>query len=169
MREILFRAKAINRIKGRKYRTSYKDGDWVYGLVTKMYDDRFPNLPATMRNTDGVSNIDVDYKSIGQYTGLTDKNGKKIFEGDIIRYADNDEYEMYLESIEYPEEYEGVDFSRMWTVDEVVYGDKIGYPAFDLNAHDFDCNGLAELGENGGQWFYEVIGNIYDNPELLEV
>lgn len=169
MREILFRAKAINRIKGREYRTSYKNGDWVYGLVTEMYDDRFPNLPATMRNTDGVSNIDVDYKSIGQYTGLTDKNGTKIFEGDIIRYADNDEYEMYLESIECPEEYEGVDFSKMWTVDEVVYGDKISYPAFDLNAHDFDCNGLAEINESGGQWFYEVIGNIYDNPELLEV
>ena len=107
-------------------------------------------------------------ETIGQYTGLTDKNGKKIFEGDIIRYADNDEYEMYLESIECPEEYEGVDFSQMWTVDEVVYADKIGYPAFDLNAHDFECNGLAMLSESG-QWFYEVIGNIYDNPELLEV
>lgn len=51
---------------------------------------------------------------------------------------------------------------------EVVYGDKISYPAFDLNAHDFDCNGLAELNESGSQWFYEIIGNIYDNRELLE-
>lgn len=154
MREILFRGKLKS------------NDEWSFG-----------NLNVSLR---GIVIITPDEtpigkygqvisETVGQYTGLTDKNGKKIFEGDIIRYADNDEYEMYLESIECPGEYEGVDFSRMWTADEVVYGDKIGYPAFDLNAHDFECNGLAELSENGGQWFYEVIGNIHDNPELLEV
>ena len=158
MRTILFRGKefsgAINH-------------SWLFGSLDTtekecpsiIYIDKFGNR----------CRVFLDPKTVGQYTGLTDKNGKKIFEGDIIRYADNDEYEMYLESLEFPEEYEGADFSRMWTVDEVVYGDKIGYPAFDLNAHDFECNGLAELSESGGQWFYEVIGNIYDNPELLEV
>ena len=35
MREILFRAKAINQIKGKEYRTNYKNGDWVYGLLSK--------------------------------------------------------------------------------------------------------------------------------------
>lgn len=167
MREILFRGKR----KG--------NGKWIYGFLvpkeTNSYADGFLIIDGAL-NYDELDDYQPSYsvysvvpETVGQYTGLTDKNGKKIFEGDIIRYADNDEYEMYLESIEYPEEYEGVDFSRMWTVDKVVYGDKIGYPAFDLNAHDFDCNGLAELSENGGQWFYEVIGNIHDNPELLEV
>nr|DAF79712.1 MAG TPA: YopX protein [Caudoviricetes sp.] len=136
MREILFRAKAINRVKGREYRTSYKNGNWVYGLVTKMYDDRFPNLPATMRNTDGVSNIDVDYKSIGQYTGLTDKNGKKIFENDIVKIKGKTRYIFY-----------GSSGFRHTNYGE--YADTL-----EKVSTTEDC---------------EVIGNIYDNPELLEV
>ena len=83
MRNILFRGKAINRDPDREYRTSYKNGDWVYGLVSKLHDEQY-DFPAEMTNEIGVSGIDVDYRTIGEWTGMTDKNGVKIFEGDIV-------------------------------------------------------------------------------------
>ena len=89
MREILFRAKAIKRDSG-YHRTNYKNGDWVYGLITRPYKDMLPTLSMEMRNTNGVDGIEVDYKTVGQFTGLTDKNGTKIFEGDIVEYENGE-------------------------------------------------------------------------------
>ena len=86
MREIIFRGKAINRDIG-YHRTSYKNGDWVYGLVTRIYDERF-ELPVEMTDINGVSGIEVDYKTIGQYTGLTDKNGKFAVDGSNYHFKD---------------------------------------------------------------------------------
>lgn len=137
MREILFRAKAINRIEGREYRTNYKNGDWVYGLITKMYDKCFEKLPAEMRNTSGVSGIEVDYKTIGQYTGLKDKNGKKIFEGDIV--------------------------------DILTENEEIGTIVFDEGSFIVSADGFClDFQNNIDSTNLEVIGNIYDNPELLK-
>lgn len=148
MREILFRGKTSK-------------GDWVYGHIG---GNR--GCPEVIFPFNDFIGIKVIPETVGQFTGLTDKIGKKIFEGDIIRYADIDEYRCYLESLECPEDYEGISFDNLWTIDEVVYGIKIGYPAFDLNNHDWDINGLSCLNDSG-QYFYEVIGNRWDKPELL--
>ena len=77
MREPLYRAKAINRPPKGTYRTDYENGDWVYGLVSKLWnyhDEQF----AEMTNTDGVEGIDVDPKTICEYTGLTDSYETKF-------------------------------------------------------------------------------------------
>ena len=155
MREILFRGKRID------------NGEWVYGNLVRGCDEKYAYI-VEFGNKELCRNyINVKPDTVGQYTGLTDKNGKKIFEGDIIRYADLYDYNCYLESIDNPEVYDNIDLGNIWTIDEVVYGIKVGYPAFDLNECDFEINGLSELSESG-QYFYEVIGNIHDNPEILK-
>lgn len=138
MREILFRGKAINRDKG-YHRTKYKNGDLIYGLVTRLYDNRFENLPAEMTDINGVSGIEVDYKTIGQYTGLTDKNGKKIFDDDILKNIESGRIIALC--------YSGCSFC--YSHNGTIYG--------------IDD---SETGLETNEW--EVIGNIHDNPELLK-
>lgn len=166
MREILFRGKRTD------------NGEWVEGHLIWCTDG---GAMITPRHTEiNGAKVDSEYfichfaydvipSTIRQYTGLKDnENGTRIFEGDIIRYADLYDYNCYLESLDNSEAYDKWDFGKIWTVDEVVYCGKEGYPAFDLNKHNFETNGLSELSESR-QYFYEVIGNIHDNPELLEV
>ena len=157
MREILFRAKAINRDPNREYRTNYKNGDWVYGLITKEYDEHFKMFPAEMTNTDGISEIEVDYKTIGQFTGLIDKNGKKIFEGDILTsecypYTDRDGDKNYFAEV-------------IWFDNTPAFG------TYTFKNHKSSVSGISQgncdhFEDDGSLW--EVIGNIYDNPNLLK-
>lgn len=134
MREILFRGFHENPngpdtgiIDGKPVR-----GKWVYGFFWKdiwgdgescyiLYDgEDYPVIPAT----------------VGQYTGLTDKNGVKIFEGDILRHDTGTIHKAVFERIN-GNAYFG------WTINE-------------LETWNFDDSFLRQL---------EVIGNIHDNPE----
>lgn len=134
MREILFRGKhAIS-------------GEWIYGdlLCSK------GNYYIHERGKPIVSYVSpmAAFGTVGEWTGLTDKNGVKIFEGDIVQYQPNYMSEPTYSVVEY-------------------CADKYNYPAFDLKKHDYEANGLQCAHEEGIGC--EVIGNIFDNPELLEV
>lgn len=139
MREILFRGKAANRDPERSYRTKYKNGDWVYGLLTDA--ENYAGF-SEMTNTNGISGIEVDKNTVGQYTGLTDKNGKQIFEGDVVAYC-------WYEA-------EPMNFRINFECGEFLV-----VPV--KKREDVWAIRISGQGEN-----LEIIGNIHDNPELLE-
>lgn len=139
-RKILFRAKRKGVIDGNCYRSKYKNDDWVYGLITKQYSKEFwDKLNDEMRDIYGVSGIEIDRNTVGQFTGMYDKFGNEIFEGDIVKCL----------SLEYG-----------YVNKEVYYAE--GEAKFMLNS----CGTKYGFEEYVN---VEVIGNIYDNPELLEV
>lgn len=115
MREILFRGKRTD------------DKKWVFG-------DLEHNGNHVPKFVDGYT---VDPETVGQFTGLTDKNGKKIFEGDICK-----------DSL-------GIIFAVEW---DNANGRFLGFTIGDRS--------ISYVGKEPS---VEVIGNIHDNPELLEV
>lgn len=127
MREILFRAKLL-----------FVE-TWGYGsYVTDSFDD----CPEIISNNDGI-NYEVDAETLGQYTGLTDKNGRKIFEGDICKVATftcecEDDYLCEV----------------CFECGSFVFRERSGFDIPFLDIYDFNTD-------------VEIIGNIYDNPELI--
>ena len=138
MREILFRGKRID------------NGEWVYGNLNILNGCIYHIVPLQVYiHTSGIpvsEFYDVDPSTVGQYTGLTDKNGKKIFEGDICRF-DNDE----------PDESERyTNYAVQWDCVNCRY---VVVDAYNRE----DCLDIFFAKHA------EVIGNVHDNPELLEV
>ena len=122
MREILFKGKRVD------------NGEWTEGYLFKSWDKVFLLWGMT---GDSPNMEEVKPETVGQYTGLTDKNGKKIFEGDILLKG----FEKVLVK---------------WNADQCRWG---------IYSNNYEICGFNE----STQGYFEVIGNIYDNSELLEV
>ena len=124
MREILFRGKRTD------------SGTWTYGYLFCIWEKTY----LCWGTTNNVPNMkEVLPETVGQYTGLTDKNGRKIFEGDIVRYGD--------------------------TIHRVVFEQRNGTAYFGIVISDIET---WLFGNECPANLMDVVGNIYDNPELLE-
>lgn len=130
MREILFRGKVAD-----------EPDEWVQGYLRDT-DTIFQQTRHKKSKCCEYGMFSVKPDTVGQYTGLTDKNGTKIFEGDIL----HDDYRDHNYLVTYMTGW------GMYILDKINDRDGNWYSFEDF---DFDEN-------------IEVIGNIHDNPELLE-
>lgn len=143
MREILFRGKIIE---------SFEKGRWAYGFYTNDEYNEVYQKPCSEATDHYIENQDdcvrVDPETIGQFTGLTDKNGEKIFEGDVVDCSN-----AWWDAAGYA----GHDSPII----EVSWDDEVcGFAPFAI--YDCDCGVVI------GPQEVEIIGNIHDNPELLK-
>lgn len=134
MREILFRGKRL------------ADGKWIYGYYfeQEMHDGLRSYIRTSQTDRFG-SDFSVDPDTVGEYTGLQDMNGKKIFEGDIVKC--NNKVEEYIGI---------VDWDNCNPSMCIRYKSEKG---FDRVEYDFIICGNMTL---------ELLGNRWDNPELLK-
>ena len=151
MREILFKAKRID------------NGEWVEGFLFHCLNNGeewcIGNEPLSAND---YSEIIGEYRTwfpikkntICQYTGLTDKNGKKIWENDVVQKHFYTDYDACANSDEYVGFVKYEDFA--WVIKSPKGKLIRTFPIIEAIAYSQDVK------------FFEVIGNIFDNPELLK-
>ena len=141
-----------------KFRGRKPNGEWIYGdLATVETTDGQPSkFNIRPYDVDLECPEDVEENTIGQFTGLHDKNGKDIYEGDILRGDDYPFYDAEKDSYNY---YAIVEWDE----------EAAQFYAYIHLAKDAEVRGISQgIGEDMENLReMEVIGNIHDNPKLL--
>lgn len=130
MREIKFRGKCI------------ANGEWVYGSLLLWPD----GCCTILESKDGCNYVwkrDIDPGTVGQFTGMKDRNGKEIFEGDIVNYI--------------------VGRPRIFDREDIDWMQNTAVISMELKLVWTEI-----LNPKTHYWDIDVIGNIHDNPELLK-
>ena len=149
-RDILFRGKVLSKTYGLLKR----ENGWVFGVPVPIKHNTYMTKRIEIVQCHGYDELDyyellsedeeVDPKTVGQFTGLLDKNGKKIFEDDILSIIRGD----VMKGVMHPTH------TEIGTVE--YHTDRF------LMKTGYEYKDISPLK------YIEVIGNIHDNPELLE-
>ena len=125
-----------------KFRARRTNGEWVVGITYFKNKERiFMFLPEPGFNNGGYWVEDIEPDTIGQFTGLYSCDGKGIYEGDILKWkADNRLYAVIFKW--------GMFYASVEVCNKDIYG---GFPLHTLAGDEKDV---------------EIVGNIYDNPEM---
>jgi uncharacterized phage protein (TIGR01671 family) len=142
MREILFRGKRKD------------NGEWVEGFYVCLPLANYDEKVQLMTNAETGVSYEIIPETVGQFTGLTDKNGKKIFEGDIIHsfYANCPKNE-HIEKVSFFDGTFSAEGARGGFYSRLSGQGSPKHIPWDKSVYMIEC---------------EVIGNIHDNPELLK-
>lgn len=155
-REILFKAK-------RKDNGEWVEGQYVY-ITNPLTEDGKP-IKHLICNGTNIFNDLIDPDTLCQFTGLTDKNGKKIWENDILRGHGNDKD---LSKVSFGKFYV-IDAETLRRVDEVIGWHTEVIETDALSKCEPFCLPMPLTDFYIERSEFEVYGNIFDNPELLEV
>lgn len=144
-------------------------GVWFFANGTHFYGD-FSKGKTFILDLDNPMFSQVVPETVGQYTGLTDKNGTKIFEGDIVEYITFGDFD--CQSIvkfgKYDQDGSGGEYHPEHCLGFYVDVDNFTCPDWCKNNPDYFCDYLKQQNILEVANTCEVIGNIHDNPELLK-